>query len=354
MGEIVIAAPGDLATRTGGYRYDAKVLAELASRRHVASYLPLPADFPSPSEASIERALTLLGGVRREAMLVVDGLAFGALPDDGVTALGRPVAALVHHPLAMETGLAPETGARLEASERAALGAAALVILTGPAMREIMIERYGVPPAKIRVAEPGVDVVPRARGGRSETPALLTVGTVTPRKNHLAVARALSRLTELPWRWRVVGSLERDPGCAEALRAAIADGGISDRVELSGELDEAGLAKAYDGADLFVLVSRFEGYGMVFVEALARAIPVVAGRCPAVEANVPETVGALVEPDDVAAIAEALKTLLGDPAALKRAARYAKSAGARLPRWFQTADVFEHLMAKHAAGEYPA
>lgn len=352
MGEIVIAAPGSLATKTGGYRYDARVLAELASRRHVASYLPLPEDFPEPSEASVQRALATLSGVRREAMLVIDGLAFGALPADGVRALGRPVVALVHHPLAMETGLSEQAAARLETSERAALAEAALVVLTGPAMRDVMVGRYGVPPRRIRVAEPGVDPARRARDGEG-APVLLSVGSVTARKNHVAVARALGELKDLPWRWRVVGGLGRDERAVRELEATIDELGIGDRVERLGEVDDAALAAAYDGADIFVLVSRLEGYGMAFTEALARGLPVVAGRTPAVAALVPEDAGAIVEPEDGLALTAALKKLLGEPAALTRARRYARSAGARLPRWFQTADVFEHLIARHAAGDYP-
>lgn len=343
MAELVLAAPGDLAAPTGGYRYDARVIAELHGRRRAARALALPGDLPSPSPASVAAAFEALAAVPAEATLVVDGLAFGALPAEGIAALGRPVAALVHHPLALETGLDEAMAARLEASERAALHAAALVIATSEATRGLLVERYGIEARKVRVAEPGVDPAPRAKGA-GDTPVVLTVGAVTPRKNHRALAEALGTLADLPWRWRIAGSLDRDPACASDLKAAIDSAGIAERVELLGTVDDDALAAAYDGADVFALPSRFEGYGMAFAEALAYGLPVVAGRSEAVAALVPDRAGALVEPDDVAGLAAALRDLLGSQGARARASNAARTRAARLPRWFQCADVFEHLM----------
>lgn len=343
MAELVIAAPGDLSAPTGGYRYDARVIEELKRRGKTASGLALPEDFPAPSPASIEAALTQLRDVPADAVLVVDGLAFGALPASGIAALGRPVAALVHHPLALETGLPAHEAARLEASERAALAEAALAIATSEATRTILIERYGLDGRKVRVAEPGVDPVARAKGG-GETPVVLSVGSVTTRKNHATLARALGALGDLPWRWVVAGSLDRDQAATDALRREIEAAGIADRTDLMGAVDDEGLAAAYDGADVFALPSRFEGYGMAFAEALARGLPVLAGRCEAAEALVPERAGALVDPDDAGAIAAALRGLLESPGARTKAANAARTRGARLPRWFQCADIFEHLL----------
>lgn len=343
MAELVLAGPGDTVAPTGGYRYDARVLAELASRGHAATWLPLPTDFPDASETSVAEAMRRLAAVPREATLVVDGLAYGALPADAIAALGRPVVALVHHPLALETGLKPETAARLDASERIALTAAALIIVTSDATRRMLIDDFGAPAARVRVAEPGSDPAPRAKGSDG-APVVLTAGAVSQRKNQIALARALGSLKDLDWRWRIVGSLTRDAAYAAELEAAIAEEGLFDRVDTLGEVPDAALAAAFDGADLFALPSRLEGYGMAFSEALARGLPIVAADIPPVAALVPENGGRLVAPDDIAALAEALRTLIGDADARARAARYARSAGARLPRWFQCADVFEHLM----------
>lgn len=353
MADLVLAAPGELGAPTGGYRYDARVIQELLGRGHAATWLALPTDFPLASEAAVVEALARLNTVPRAATLVVDGLAYGALPAAGIAALGRPVAALVHHPLALETGLDPAAAARLDALERLALARAALVIVTSDATRRTLAGDYGVSADRIRVAEPGVDPAPKAKGGAGEdgggAPVVLTVGSVTPRKNQVALARALGRLKDLDWRWRIVGSATRNVGYAAELDDAITEAGIRERVETLGEVSDAAVAAAFDGADIFALPSRLEGYGMVFAEALARGLPTVAGDGAATADLVPEAAGARVPPDDEAAIADALRKLIGDPDALSRAARASRSAGVRLPRWFQCADVFEHLMLSGVA-----
>lgn len=350
MAELVIAGPGELDAATGGYRYDARVLADLRARGHSATWLALPTDFPHPTTDSVVEAFRLLSGVSPSATLVIDGLAYGALPPEGIAALRRPMVALVHHPLAFEPGLTDETATRLEGSERLALAVASLVIVTSEATRRLLAERFGLPPTKIRVAEPGVDPARPSRGSTGETPVILTVGAITPRKNHLALARALAMLKDLPWRWRIVGSRARDPAYAAALDDEIAAGGIGDRTETLGELDDAGLDQAFNCADLFALPSRLEGYGMAYAEALARGLPVVAGADEATAALVTEKAGALVDPDDVAGLAAALRSFLENPAALQRAGRAASLRAARLPRWFQCADVFEHLITRpHSA-----
>ncbi|WP_164919600.1 glycosyltransferase family 4 protein [Hansschlegelia zhihuaiae] len=345
MAELVIAGPGKLETPTGGYRYDARVLKDVSARGHEASWLALPEDFPFPSAASMEAALAALKGVPHDATLVIDGLAYGALPVEGIAALARPVVALIHHPLALELGLAPDAAASLAASERDALAAAALIVTTSEATRRVLVERFGAAEHKVRVAEPGVDPAAPTKGG-GETPVVLTVGAVVPRKNHLGLARALAGLRDVPWRWRIAGSLTRDLDCATALADEIARSGIEDRVETLGALDDDGLEAAYLAADLFALPSYLEGYGMASAEALARGLPVIAGRDEAAAALIGETAGALVDPDDFEAIAAALRRFLTEPAALRRASNAARLRAARLPRWFQCADVFEHLITR--------
>ncbi|MDR4305463.1 glycosyltransferase family 4 protein [Chelatococcus sambhunathii] len=350
MARLALASPDGSASRADGRRYDSRLLAELSARRHEATWLSLPPEFPLASGRAIDAALARLASVPRETMLVVDELAYGTLPAEGVAALGRPVAALVRYPASMDPALSAQDADRLEATERAALAAADVVVATSAATRALLLDRFGVPKERLRVAEPGADPVPRARGGGGDVPVILTVGTVCPRKNQATLARALGRIADLGWRWRIVGSLDADPAYAEELRATLATEGLVDRTELVGEIDETALADAYDRADLFALTSRLEGYGMAYAEALARGLPVVAGAGEAAAGLISGAAGELVPPEDPATIAAALRGLLTDGDALARAARAARSAGIRLPRWFQCADVFEHLMEQAEAG----
>lgn len=343
MTRFALAAPGDLGARTGGYLYDARILAELRGRGCAAEAVALPAAFPFADGDDIAAALARLAAVPRDAALIVDGLAYGVLPPEGIRALGRPVVALVHHPLALETGLSEADAARLESAERAALAVAARTIVTSAATAETLASRFGVAPDRIHVAQPGVDPAPRAQGGVGGPVGVLTVATVTPRKNHATLAMALGRLRDLDWRWRVAGSLDRDPATASALKDAVERAGIADRVAFLGETEEGALAAEYGRADLFALPSFFEGYGMAYAEALARGLPVVAGRGGASASVVPEAAGALVDPRDADALAAALRRLIGDPGARAAASDAAWTHAATLPRWSAAADVFQHV-----------
>jgi glycosyltransferase involved in cell wall biosynthesis/SAM-dependent methyltransferase len=345
LAEFVLAVPGDPETKTGGYGYARSLVAALRERGHDASILRLPDDFPAPSPASIETALAFLAQVPRAATLIVDGLAFGALPAAGLKGLGRPLVALVHHPLALETGLSEDEVARLATSERSALATAQWVLGTSEPTRALIEREYGVSPARSAVARPGVDIAPRAaRAGAP--PVILTVASVSLRKDHATLGRALAKLKDLDWRWRIVGPLDRDPACAAALGALVANLGLSERTEMAGPLDAGDLAAAYAGADIFALASRFEGYGMVFAEALACGLPIVAGACEAAKALAPAAAGALVEPGDVDGFAAAIRSLLEDTAARNAASDVAWNAGLALPRWADAVAVVERISTR--------
>ncbi len=240
--------------------------------------------------------------------------------------------ALVHHPLAEETGLSAAEASRLAAAERAALGAARRVIVTS-APTAVALGAYGVEPGRCIVVEPGADAAPLARGSGTATPVLLTVATLTPRKGHAVLLEALAGLADRAWRLECLGSDQRDAATAEALRARADAPGLSGRVCFRGEIGPQALAAAYDRADLFVSPSLYEGYGMALAEALARGLPAVATRTGAAEALVGGDAGLLVPPGDVASLRRSLARLLDDPGVLRRCAEGARRARARLPRW---------------------
>lgn len=346
MRDIVLAVPGDLSIRTGGYVYDAHVLAELAGRRRTATALSLPRSFPYPSAVDMDEAFRRLEAVSDDSALIVDGLVFGVLPAARILMLGRSIVALVHHPLALETGLAANVAERLEASERDALGVADMVIATSRTTAETLIARFGVERHRLSVAEPGFDEAPRAVGNGDGAAVVLTVATVTPRKNHPTLAAALGRIKHLDWRWRIVGSRDRDPAAARELDAAVAAHGLEERVVYLGEIGATELAREYAGADLFALASRFEGYGMAYAEALARGLPVIAGAGGATAKTVPAEAGAVLDPDDVDAWTNALSRLLGDRDVRRAASNASWAYGRSLPRWSDAADAFERVAAR--------
>jgi glycosyltransferase involved in cell wall biosynthesis len=347
--DVVFAVPGELQTPTGGYIYDRRVIELLPEFGWRVRHVALPGDYPAPGKASLEETARLLGKTPADTLVVIDGLAFGAMPAELVDRIGGRIVGLVHHPLALETGVSEERAKYLAWTERAALERTVHVIVTSPATADLLAKDFGVPRARISVAEPGTEAASRARGGDGP-PRLLSVGSVTARKGYDVLVKALAQISDLAWESRIVGSLDRDPVAPGTLREAIARTKLGERIALLGSLDEPALAAEYDQARLFVLPSHFEGYGMAFAEALAHGLPVVGGAGGAVTSTVPADAGVLVPPGDAGALAAALRRLLSNPAELQRRADAAWRHAQQLPRWRDTAAKFARALETALAG----
>jgi len=334
--DVWFAVPGDLATLTGGYAYARRLMAALPAAGWFAHHVPLPAGFPNPGADELQTTADIFASLKPGTNVLVDGLAFGALPPTLLSDRDLSFTALVHHPLADETGISAPDAARLKAGERAALALAQSVVVTSAHTGKTLADQYGVPRDWIYLAEPGTDAAPRAVGSRT-APKLLTVATLTHRKAHDVLIEGLARIKDLAWTIDLVGSAERDPAVTAKVRALITQHGLEDRVVLRGELQNAGLDATYAGADIFVLPSRHEGYGMVFAEALARGLPVVACAAGAVTDTVPDGTGLLVPPDDPDALSNALRRLLSSEALRRSMSERAWDHGRSLPTWSDTA-----------------
>ncbi len=344
MTSALFAIPGDLSSLTGGYGYDRRVLAGLPTCGVAAAHLPLPGGFPFPDAAAVTETLRLLAQAPADAVLLVDGLALGALPPAALGGLAAPLVALVHHPLGLESGLDPATACVLIDNERAVLGHVRHVIVTSPTTRDTLIADFGVAAERVSVAEPGTDPAPRFAGSGGDRLEILAIGSITPRKGHGVLIEALAGLVHLPWRLAIIGSPDRDAACAAALRAAIAAHGLEDRVTLAGEAPEAAIGAAYAGADLFVLPSLYEGYGMVLGEAIARGLPIVTTTGGAAAQTVPDAAALKVAPGDAPALREALRRAIADAALRARLADASWAAGQGLPRWRDAAQVIAHVL----------
>jgi glycosyltransferase involved in cell wall biosynthesis len=341
---LVLAYPGDLETRTGGYLYDRRLALELETRGWAVDRLSLGEGFPFPSAEQRRVAHDRLARVADGTTVLLDGLGLGAMPDLAHEARDRlDLVALVHHPLCLETGLEPAQAAMLERSERAALSAVRAVVVTSDRTADTLVTLLGVSPAAITVAVPGTDPAPPAPGSSDGVIRMLCVGAVTPRKGQALLVEALAGVPG-EWRLTIGGSLERDPGTARALQAVISRADLGDRVELLGELSAAALDARYAACDLFVSASLYEGYGMALTEALARGLPIVAAAGGAVADTVPEAAGLLVPPGDVPALRAALASCVAEPALLARLRRGALEARDRLPRWDDCAARVERVL----------
>lgn len=336
MPDVCFAIPGDLATLTGGYAYARRLIEALPTAGWSAHHVVLPGSFPKPSESDLNETRSIFAALPHGTPLLVDGLAFGALPADLLAEFDHTYTALVHHPLAEESGISAADARNFRTQERAALALAQSVVVTSPHTRESVVHDYGVPRERVFLAEPGTDPATRARGAGA-VPKLLTVATLTHRKAPDVLIEALARITDVAWTSDLVGSLNRDAAVTANVRRLITQYGLEGRVTLRGELHSADLYAAYDTSDVFVLPSRHEGYGMVFAEAMARGLPIVACAAGAVSDTVPEDAGHLVPPDDIEALAQALRRTLSDEAHRRTLADRAWAHGQHLPTWQDTA-----------------
>lgn len=344
MRQIVFAVPGDLTSPTGGYAYDRRIIAELGSLGWSVEVADLGDEFPRPSAGALANTRKRLLAVPSGTTIVVDGLAFGVLPELAAELRAdHPIVALVHHPLALETGIPDAEAQEFHYRERAALARAHRVVVTSRSTAQCLAADYGVPAGKITVAPPGSDVR-RAARRRDGAAALLSVGALVPRKGYDVLIAALAQLRDMPWRLTIAGDCTRSPATAAALAADIGRYGLADRIDITGAVSDQRLLALYADADLFVLPSRFEGYGMAFAEAIAHGLPVIGTTAGAIPGTVPDGAGLLVRPDDPDALARALHRLVGDAEERARFAAAARAAGARLPTWRQSAEIFAHAI----------
>ena len=157
-----------------------------------------------------------------------------------------------------------------------------------------------------------------------------------------------SHLRHRDWRLTIAGADDRSPGTAASLRAQIAVSGLDTRIAVTGAVDDATLAGLYREADLFVMPSLFEGYGMVLAEAMARGLPIVCTTGGAAADTAPDTTALKVPPGNVAALVEALDLVLTDAARRHAMANAAWSASQQLPGWNDTARVIAQVLKKVA------
>jgi glycosyltransferase involved in cell wall biosynthesis len=333
MPSAVFIVPGPLATLTGGSVYDRRMVDGLRQRAWSVDVRELGEGFPMPSRSALEDAADALASIDDGATVVIDGLALGAMPEVVEPHAGRlRIVALVHLPLAHEIGLEAHAARSLEASERRALRLVKRVVVTGRATGDSVVH-LGVRAEDVTVVEPGTDPAPLSRGSGGKTVSLLCVATISAGKGHEGLVRALAGNRVHAWALTCVGSMARHRPTVERLTRLVFDEGLHERVTFVGEASGDRLEAWYDGADLFVLNTARETYGMAVAEALAHGLPVVSTRTGAIPALVGDEAGLLVEPCDEPALTEALSRVLGDARLRERLHDGARRVRERLEHW---------------------
>jgi glycosyltransferase involved in cell wall biosynthesis len=343
---IAFVAPGSLRQLTGGYIYDKHIVDGLRRLGHRVLVKKVSERFPNPSKGDLAAAARVLASIPRGTVVVVDGLAAGAMPRQIENEAERlRFVALVHHPLAHETGVSRADAVRLWAHETWTLQHVRHVVVTSPRTSKLLMSEYGVKPAQLSCIEPGTEEWPAARGPRRN--ALLCVATLTPRKGHVTLIRALARIAHLDWHLTCLGSLERDKATVKRVRHEIRKARLDRRVTLAGETgSREQLKRHYRRADLFVLPTEYEGYGMAVAEAIAGGVPVVSTPTGAIPQLVGRDAGLLVPRGDVNALARVLARVLSDRTLFDRLRAGALKRRRELPRWEHAVRQFAKVLRK--------
>jgi glycosyltransferase involved in cell wall biosynthesis len=349
--KLIFVYPGDFSTLTGGYAYDRRLVQGLETLGWQVQWISLGDGYPFPSKEQLEKASSLLLQLDVGVPMLVDGLALGVMPDlTPLLAKRHPMVGLVHHPLAFESGLSGDQVKSLQASETQSLAHVIKVVATSPKTARDLTDFYGVPSQRVAVVLPGTDrYVPTqtsvAKTNQSLRPVqLLSVGSVIPRKAFHVLVHALSSLKSHSWTLTIAGDVTRDTHAFAKLQESIRACSLEDRIHVLGAVSDAELHKLYATSDVFVLASLYEGYGMVFAEAMANGLPIVATTGGAISETVPKQAGLLVEPGNAAALSDAIRVLIEDDAYRSQLAQGARLAAAEQPSWEESVQKFDRLL----------
>jgi glycosyltransferase involved in cell wall biosynthesis len=346
MRRVALVVPGSIEARTGGSIYDRRIAEGLRARGWTVDVIET--DVGSGFRRIAYALRPALQSISEGALVLVDGLLSGSDPDTIELEASRlRLIPIAHLPLADDPCLPADQIPGVERRERRTVAAAAAVVATGSATVATLV-RYGVPADRIALITPGTDWAPVARGSDGPAIELLSVATINTGKGHESLIRALASIRAPEWRLICAGSIDRDPPTVARVRHAIAECGLQAQVTLAGELDEARLAAAFDRADLFVLATRHESFGMAVAEAIARALPVVSTTVGAI----PELTGAgglLVAPEDQQALNDALARVLRDDSLRASLRAGARAARERLTTWDSASDRMSAVLASVAA-----
>jgi len=342
---LALLVPAPFGTVSGGYVYDRRLVEGLRALGHEVAVVELAGRHPLPDAAARAAAEAALAGLPPGCVALIDGLALPAFEPlaDALAAAGA--IGLIHHPTALEAGLPDADRAALRAIEQALFPRLRRLVATSAHTAERLATEFGAAPTRIGVVEPGTDAAPRATGSGGPGVALLSVGTLVPRKGHDVLLRALAGLPDLDWHLTIVGE-PRDAAHAHGLAALAEALRIAQRVRFAGMLDAEALGRLYQRADIFALATYWEGYGMAAAEALAHGLPVAITAGGAIADVVPVEAGIVSPPGDVVSFTKALRRLIFDTGMRAEMAEAAWQAGQRLPRWTDRAAAFVAEVAR--------
>lgn len=323
--QVCLIVPGPLATDTGGHHYDRRMADSLRGLGHDVTVVEIPGRLPDPDQAAVYAARTAWSALPEDCLRLIDGLALPAF--EGLPL--RHVTGLIHHPASLETGLQEDVRLRLHATEAGMFRTLPRLVVTSEQTADLVARDFSIVRERIGVIIPGIGNLPRSQGSAGSTCHILSVGALIPRKGHDLLLRALAKLFDLDWHLTIAGSADRDPVHAHGLSALAEKLNVAQRVDFVPAATDALWARA----DLFALMSNFEGYGVAIADALRRGVPVAVTNVGAVPALVGPEAGIVTSVGDVDQYSKAIRRLIFDQDVRHDMADIAWRSGQTLPSW---------------------
>ena len=327
---IAFLVPASLETVSGGYAYDRRMIAGLREAGNRVDVFEL---------AGPDAPRTTWEGLADDAIPIIDGLGLPGFDALGDALSARRTIGLIHHPTALETGYSEAEREHLRVIEQRLMPRLARVIVTSNATAERLVADFRVDRSRIEVVVPGTENAPRCIGSSAPGCALLSVGTIVPRKGHDVLMRALARLFDLDWHLTIAGA-PADRVYAHSLQSLAEELLITSRVSFAGKVTETELDALWRHADVFALASSHEGYGMAVAEALKRGLPVAATDDGALSALVTPQAGVICAPGDVVTLSKSLRRLIADEPLRRDMSEAAWQLGQSLPGWTEQVQKF--------------
>jgi glycosyltransferase involved in cell wall biosynthesis len=335
---------GSLDTLSGGYLYDRQLVRCLEAHGDRVELISLPwHNYPLHLTDNWQPALSRRLLHTPFDILLQDELNHPSLAWLNGRLRGRvayPVVSIVHH-LRIQEHHPAHWMPLYRAVEQRYLEQVDGCIYNSETTRRAVETLIGRSPPHI-VAWPAAShlpVLPRVPRAPGDPLRLLFIGNVIPRKGLATLLTALTLLHGVAWELQVAGDLELEPAHSHAMQKLAAEPRLQPRILFLGRSDSEMLQNALARADLLVVPSQHEGFGIVYLEALQAGVPVIATTGGAAwEMVEPGHNGFLIDPGDSGALATLLQRLATHPDELAALQQAAAPSVARFVGWEERMD----------------